>query len=67
MDSATPPGSFDPSLANRAGLTARQRECLDLRLKDFSYRQIADALSLEHSTVYGHVQRALRKLGPVMR
>ena len=59
-------GNLDPTtrlLLDKAGLTARQRQCLELWNQGFSYRRIADAIGvLDHSTVYGHVQKALRKV-----
>lgn len=69
-DSATPPGSsaLDPSLVREAGLTDRQRQCVELvTLKGFSYRVAADSLGIGRSTVREHVQVGLRRLERVMR
>jgi len=63
-------GNLDPAtrlLLDKAGLTRRQRECLELWNQGFSYRRIADAIGvLDHSTVYGHVKVALRKVARVL-
>jgi DNA-directed RNA polymerase specialized sigma24 family protein len=59
--------SLDADLIARAGLTDRQRECLELHLQGGSYRFIGDALGIDFSTVHGHVQRALRRMEKVMR
>jgi len=43
-------------------LTTRETEVLRLVAKGYSYRQIADRLTLSHRTVQNHVQNTLNKL-----
>jgi DNA-binding NarL/FixJ family response regulator len=50
------------TLAGREGLTAREREVLDLLAEGASNRQIARALGLSLKTVQNHVSRILDKL-----
>jgi DNA-binding NarL/FixJ family response regulator len=50
----------DPRLAE---LTTREREVLELLAQGLSNAEIADALTLERTTVKTHVQRILTKLG----
>jgi DNA-binding NarL/FixJ family response regulator len=50
----------DPRLAE---LTPREREVLELLAQGLSNAEIADALTLERTTVKTHVQRILTKLG----
>jgi hypothetical protein len=42
---------LDPKVQERAGLTRRQAECLDLRIRGASYRYIAIQLGIAHVTV----------------
>jgi DNA-binding NarL/FixJ family response regulator len=50
----------DPRLAE---ITPREREVLELVAQGFSNAEIAEALTLERTTVKTHVQRILNKLG----
>jgi DNA-binding NarL/FixJ family response regulator len=50
----------DPRLAE---LTAREREVLELVAQGLSNAEIAEALTLERTTIKTHVQRILNKLG----
>ena len=52
--------SPDPRLAE---LTAREREVLELVAQGLSNAEIAEALTLERTTIKTHVQRILTKLG----
>ena len=54
-------------LCERAGLTPRQREVLDLLVLGRSIHDIATALSVSTSTVKFHQANALRKLGAESR
>ena len=47
-----------PSIA----LTAREREVLQLVVKGYSYKELADSLSLSIHTVTSHIQHIYRKL-----
>ncbi|MFA5387419.1 MAG: helix-turn-helix transcriptional regulator [Candidatus Paceibacterota bacterium] len=42
--------------------TERQQQCLDMRCRGMSTRQIAAALDLSDSTVRGYISRSLKKL-----
>jgi DNA-binding NarL/FixJ family response regulator len=50
----------DPRLAE---LTPREREVLELVAQGLSNAEIAEALTLERTTIKTHVQRILTKLG----
>jgi DNA-binding NarL/FixJ family response regulator len=50
----------DPRLAE---LTTREREVLELLAQGLSNAEIADALTLERTTIKTHVQRILTRLG----
>jgi DNA-binding NarL/FixJ family response regulator len=50
----------DPRLAE---LTTREREVLELVAQGLSNAEIAEALTLERTTIKTHVQRILNKLG----
>jgi RNA polymerase sigma-70 factor (ECF subfamily) len=43
-------------------LTSRQAQCIDLRMEDLSYREIADLLGVSVSTVAGALKLAILKL-----
>jgi hypothetical protein len=59
---------LDPDVQERAGLTDRQAECLDLHLRGASYRYIARAIGvLQHVTAREHVQVAVAKVERAMR
>jgi DNA-binding NarL/FixJ family response regulator len=49
--------------ARMAELTPREREVLDLVAQGLANAEIAEALTLERTTVKTHVQRILAKLG----
>jgi hypothetical protein len=49
---------LDPAVQERAGLTDRQADCLDLHLRGMSYRRIAGAQCCDESTVRHHVRVA---------
>jgi DNA-binding CsgD family transcriptional regulator/tetratricopeptide (TPR) repeat protein len=68
---APSPGAGDPdpgaAAAAEAGLTAREREVLDLMAGGLTNRQIADALFISVNTAGIHVSRILGKLGATTR
>lgn len=57
---------LDEALVEKAGLTARQRECLELHLRGASYRYIAKQLGIRHVVVIEHVQKAIGRLSDVL-
>jgi DNA-binding NarL/FixJ family response regulator len=52
-----------PGAAERARLTPRQTEVLELVAEGLSNKQVAQRLSIQEQTVKNHVQRILRALG----
>ncbi|BCJ51348.1 hypothetical protein Asp14428_28230 [Actinoplanes sp. NBRC 14428] len=62
-----PRGPRAATAADPTGLTARQREVLELLAEGLSNAQIAAALSLSAKTVDHHVSAVLGKLGVTSR
>lgn len=51
-------------LVEKASLTGRQVECLELNLNGASHRYIARQLGIRHSVVQEHIDKALENLEP---
>jgi DNA-binding NarL/FixJ family response regulator len=64
IDRMAPHPAADPARSERLeGLTAREREVLELVARGYSNGEIAEAFVIEESTVKTHVKRILMKLG----
>jgi LuxR family maltose regulon positive regulatory protein len=56
-------GSISPIVVNPDGLTAREREVLDLVSQGMTNKQIGRALFIEEGTVKAHMRNLCKKLG----
>lgn len=63
IDHASPVASEHRTSVGEAGLTARQKEVLDLLAEGKSNKQIAQVLGISEGTVKVHVNAAFRALG----